>query len=91
MSPPANIRHPMNIGTASIIRIVASIFVMPHVILNARLIAFANKQIASIDKIISIIFIALFFIYFFVLIPLILAKPGFFEISSGSLIAKFST
>lgn len=56
-NPPANIRHTINIGTARIIRIVAIIFATPHVILNARLIAFTNKQIASIDIRISIIFI----------------------------------
>lgn len=61
-NPPTNTRHTMNMGTASIIRIVAIIFVMPHVILSAMLIAFASKQIVSIDIIISIIVITPFYL-----------------------------
>ena len=52
--PPVNIRHIMNNGTAKTISIVAMIFVIPQVILKARLAAFISRNIAITDKIISV-------------------------------------
>lgn len=53
-NPPVNIKTTINMGTANVIRIVATIFAAPHVILNAKLIAFISNHIARIDINISI-------------------------------------
>lgn len=53
-APPTNIKHTINMGTVRTIRIVTTIFATPHVILNAKLIAFINNHIARIEINISI-------------------------------------
>lgn len=65
-NPPTKMRQMTKIGIAKTIRIVAMIFVIPQVILNARLIAFTSNTTASIDMIISVnYFSSLIFLCFY--------------------------